>query len=227
MTTLAERIKQERKGRGLTQNQLGNLIGVSKSSVSQWESGLTKRMDGTNMVSLAKALGVNSYWLATGKGDKNAKESPDIISGEINTEIFLKSDHFRMIPVIGSATLNDKGNWTELQYSENLNGKGIVYPSQDCKAYMVCCVGDMLSPRIKDGEFILVEPSSEPQSGDEVFVKTVDGRVMVKILLYIRDGKVFLLSVNENSQPQSFFLNEIENIHLITGIARKSLLVTL
>jgi len=71
MSTLAERIKSERKEKKLTQEELGIRVGVSKSSVSQWESGLTKNMDGTNMIMTAKALGVNPNWLATGQGDKH------------------------------------------------------------------------------------------------------------------------------------------------------------
>lgn len=143
------------------------------------------------MVLLAKALRVNSYWLATGKGDKNKEENPGVVAGEYKNEITLKPDHFRMIPVIGSAQLNDIGDWAELQYSVDLSGGGIVYPSADCQAYALCCMGDSMKPRIKEGEFVIVEPSTDPQSGDEVLVKTIDGKVMVKTLLYIRDGRVF------------------------------------
>ena len=70
MSTLADRIKSERKAKKLTQEALGKFVGVGKSSVSQWESGLTKNMDGTNMIMTAKALGVDPNWLATGQGDK-------------------------------------------------------------------------------------------------------------------------------------------------------------
>lgn len=74
MSTLADRIKSERKAKGLTQEVLGKIVGVGKSSVSQWENGLTKKMDGTNMVLTAKALGVSPDWLATGKGEKQLSQ---------------------------------------------------------------------------------------------------------------------------------------------------------
>lgn len=39
--TIATRIRQLRRERGLTQEHLGELCGASKSAVSQWESGDT------------------------------------------------------------------------------------------------------------------------------------------------------------------------------------------
>jgi len=43
MNTLGDRIKFERLRKKLTQEALGKLVGVGKSSVSQWESGMTKK----------------------------------------------------------------------------------------------------------------------------------------------------------------------------------------
>lgn len=71
MTTLADRIRTERKTNKLTQEKLGEIVGVGKSSVSQWESGLTKQLVGENLLKTAKALKVNPDWLSTGKGDKH------------------------------------------------------------------------------------------------------------------------------------------------------------
>ena len=65
MSTLAERIKSERKAQGLNQVELGKAVGVSKSSVHQWESGLTKELTGNNLINAAKALKVNADWLST------------------------------------------------------------------------------------------------------------------------------------------------------------------
>ena len=54
-----------------------------------------------------------------------------------------------------------------------------------------------MRPRIKAGEFVIIEPSHECVNGDEVLIKRKQGRVMVKELLYMRDGSYHLGSVNE------------------------------
>ena len=51
-----ERLKQYRKARGLTQQELADLLGVSNKSVSRWESG--SYPDVATLGPLAHALGV-------------------------------------------------------------------------------------------------------------------------------------------------------------------------
>lgn len=80
-----------------------------------------------------------------------------------------------------------------------------------------------MKPRIKDGEFVIIEPNSEAIPGDEVLLKTKDGRVMVKTFLYRRDKRVHVMSVNDAHQPQSFDLSEIDKIHPVAAIVKKAL----
>ncbi|MFA5922302.1 MAG: helix-turn-helix transcriptional regulator [Methylococcaceae bacterium] len=68
MTTLAERIKSERKQYGLSQITLAKKAGISQTAISKLESGESSE---TRKISkIAAALGVNTEWLATGKGQK-------------------------------------------------------------------------------------------------------------------------------------------------------------
>jgi len=65
---LEKRIKEARKAKGLTLKQLGTLLGISESAVSNIERGRNKP-SGSTLVLLCDNLGVNREWLETGKGD--------------------------------------------------------------------------------------------------------------------------------------------------------------
>jgi len=52
-------IKQRRMELGLTLDALGNMVGVSKSTVKKWESGYIKNMRRDKIVALANALKVS------------------------------------------------------------------------------------------------------------------------------------------------------------------------
>ena len=52
-------IKQRRKELGLTLEEVGNLVGVSKSTVKKWESGYIKNMRSDKIKLLAYALRVS------------------------------------------------------------------------------------------------------------------------------------------------------------------------
>jgi len=64
-----DRIKDRRKELKLTQSDVGRSVGVSKATVSQWESGDTSP-SGSNLMRLAKALKINAEWIETGKISK-------------------------------------------------------------------------------------------------------------------------------------------------------------
>lgn len=85
MDTLSTRLKKARKDKKLTQEGLGRLVGVTKSSVSQWESGQTK-MNGENIVMVSKALDVSPYWLSTGKKEEVELQKMSLTNPEPNIE---------------------------------------------------------------------------------------------------------------------------------------------
>jgi len=63
MNTLGERIKTTRKEKGLTQPSLASKMGVTKSAISQWETGTTRTMDSSKLLSMAKIFDVQPDWL--------------------------------------------------------------------------------------------------------------------------------------------------------------------
>lgn len=61
-----KRIFDRRKELGLSQQKLSDIVGVSKATISQWES-VDYSPSGSNLLLLAKALGVSPDWLVSGK----------------------------------------------------------------------------------------------------------------------------------------------------------------
>jgi transcriptional regulator with XRE-family HTH domain len=66
--TPTHRIRFARRGAGLTQTQLAEKIGVSRSAVAQWERSDGSNPSAGNLASLAMALNCSFEWLATGRG---------------------------------------------------------------------------------------------------------------------------------------------------------------
>lgn len=151
---------------------------------------------------------------------QNPPEAPDSLS---NAEIGPTLGPFGRIPVVGTAQLGDNGHWAELSYPVGHGDGYLDYPSRDRAAYAVRCRGDSMKPRIKHGEFVVVEPSRAVQPGDEVLVKSVDGRVMVKQLVAIRDDGATLLSVNEMHGTLTIELAQIVHMHYVAAIVRSAL----
>jgi len=64
---LYERIQQLRKARGMSQEEMGERVGVSRQAVSKWESGQSVP-DVEHIVALAELFGVTTDYLLTGTG---------------------------------------------------------------------------------------------------------------------------------------------------------------
>ena len=68
---LKDRIAQARKAAGLSQEQLGEKLGVSGQAVSEWESGAVSP-DAAALAAMCRELGVSADWLLLGKGPDGA-----------------------------------------------------------------------------------------------------------------------------------------------------------
>lgn len=68
--TIGDRLREQRRHRGLTQDQLARRVGVSRSAVAQWETGRAGQLTG-NLTRVAAALDASVEFLMHG-ADKRA-----------------------------------------------------------------------------------------------------------------------------------------------------------
>jgi transcriptional regulator with XRE-family HTH domain len=96
-------IRQKREELGLTYEQLGNIIGVGKSTVRKWELGMIENIKRDNIIALAKALNI----------------SPATIMGwDVETTDMLKKDEKELLSNYNK--LNTKGKDKLIDYSNDL-----------------------------------------------------------------------------------------------------------
>lgn len=80
-----ERIKELRKVLGLSAEKFGENIGITKSSISRMENGISEPTDSTIMLILKTSWNgqyVNEEWLRTGKGEMFTTLSKETRLGE-------------------------------------------------------------------------------------------------------------------------------------------------
>ena len=76
---MEKRIRRARRSKGLTLKQLGGILGISESAVSNIERGRNKP-SGSTLILLCEKLGMNQTWLETGEGEMfvSEKEATDL-----------------------------------------------------------------------------------------------------------------------------------------------------
>jgi len=126
------------------------------------------------------------------------------------------------VPVVGTAQLGNEGYFEALDFPPGHGDGYLSIHSDDPDAYGLKVTGDSMLPRIKNGEYVLIEPNKSYFSGDEVVVRTAEGRTMIKEFIYLRDGMYRLDSVNAEHPPIHIAASDVIEIHLVGGILKSS-----
>lgn len=69
MPSMGERIRGLREGRRLTQDQMGEIVGVSGAAISQWESGATRNIRPENFLRFCAYFSIDPYWVVWGEAE--------------------------------------------------------------------------------------------------------------------------------------------------------------
>lgn len=93
---MARKIRELRQDRGLTLEQVATVVGVGKSTVRKWETGMIANMKRDKIAALAKALGTTPAYLMGWEEADKEKEAPDEINLTEGEKMLL--DLFRRIP---------------------------------------------------------------------------------------------------------------------------------
>ena len=79
-------------------------------------------------------------------------------------------------------------------------GKISVPGVMDSTAYALEITGDAMLPVYRDGDIIIVSPKAKVCKGDRVVVKTIDGKVMAKIMQRKTAKRIELASFNARTK---------------------------
>lgn len=226
--TIASTLKALRGVTGESQAALGRAAKVSQATINRIESGETLQPDMPTLEGIARhfRISIDALRGPTDVAVSEARAAMGSVPAEPlvqeNVEAGARTPVITRIPVVGKARLGDNGHFVELEYPAGHGDGWVEATSRDPHAYAVRCVGDSMKPRIKHGEYVIVEPSVRAQPGDEVLVKSADDRVMVKTFMYVRAGRYYFHSVNSDDHPPIVLdESEIVSLHPVVNVVRR------
>ena len=198
-------IKSLRKSKGLTQEELGNMIGVKKAAVQKWESGMVQNLKRNTIKQLSDIFEVSPASFI---------DNDDPI--ESNATI-LPQEKIRMIPVYESVSAGF-GSYADNYILEYIP----LFISSDEEAHNTLCIkvqGNSMYPKIEDGDSIQVLKQDWCESG-QVAVILIDGEDSVVKKIEYDKNSITLLSFNPEYAPRVFKGAERDRLKIL-GIVRK------
>lgn len=163
METLGVRLKQLRKENKITQQQLADAIGVSKTSVIYWEKDENMPKH-ESLMALAKALKTTPDWLLSGKTNQTPVIDSNPVS-DLYTNVRPSKRKLRKIPVLDFV---QAGLWRDVAY-DGMNPKDetfTTYEGTEPRAIFSLEVDGMsMAPDFMPGDEIVVDAAMEPKPG--------------------------------------------------------------
>ncbi len=188
MSTLAERLREAREDKGVTQEDLADAAGVSKQAVSKIENGGTLKPAMSTMEPIARLLGVNVRWLVDGKPPKIAG---DMVADDGWADI---------VGVRQAAALGDGAVVDEYAETHKLKFRAESLRRKHLRADRLAVLygkGDSMVPTIKNGDAILFDTSDVEPRDDKIYVISYGGELLAKRLVEL-GGRWFIASDNKD-----------------------------
>ena len=174
---LAENIRKFRTDADLTQAKLADLVGVTRATVTQWETGWSQPRMGA-VEKLSEVLGVSMSELVD---DSNIKRIPGAITPTEPRKAYL--------PLLGKVHAGDA---QEPQVLDERISLPYEVWERHRDGYFLQVEGQCMSKIYPEGSYILIDPMQRPTNGS-IAVVSIDGADYVMRRLY-KGSSVLVLS---------------------------------
>lgn len=178
---IGAKIKELRKKKHYSQQQVAMKIGVTQGAVSQWEIGLTEP-GSDQLISLANIFGVTVYEL---KGLDSPQIQPDLSN-------ILPIRH-NAVPIVGTIACG-----TPIMAEQNIDGYADL-PDGVRADFALRCRGDSMTPTFNDGDIVLLRQQPDVEDG-QIAAVLIDGEATLKHV-YHEQGGLLLVADNPAYAP--------------------------
>jgi len=181
---MGRRIRELRLEKGLSQEELGRIVGVRRAAVNKWETGQVKNLRRDTIETLSRFFDVSPSYLM-GMTDIRRPDSVRV----------------RRVPILGSVAAGNPILALEEHHD---------YIEVDGNIRVDFCLrvrGDsMIDARIQDGDLVFVRQQPVVDNGD-IAVVLIDDEVTLKRFYKTREGVILK---PENSKYPPLYLSEAD-----------------
>ena len=194
--SMSDKIKELRISQNLTLEQVGDVVGVGKSTVRKWETGMIANMRRDKIALLAQALHTTPEYLMGW--------STDI---EVNNLFKIETKKFPLLGNIacGEPIFADQEFEAYVEAGANIRADFCLKAKGD----------SMIGARIYDGDIVFIRKQDMVDDG-EIAAVLIDDEATLKRVYYDREaGVLSLFAENPQYRTMRFSGSELETIRIL------------
>ncbi len=213
-SSIGERIRKGRENKEIDQASLADKVGIATRTLQRWEKG-EQVPGGDFLMQIARWTGVRPDWLLTGSGDMYMRTDR---AGNI---IRFKGDtRFRKVNLVEIPLLSSvpAGKTAAIFHPEQVERYVTVDNLNDSGAFALVVKGASMSPKIEDGDVVVVSPQREARSGDICVVRVNEEDVLKMVKL--DEDHVHLIPLNTEFDPLTVRKRDIAFIWKVVRVIK-------
>ena len=207
-------LKEKRLEKNMTLEQVGNLVGVGKSTVRKWENGMIENMGRDKIVALSKALDISPLDILGVEKETTTSSITTIYNQlvpprqeivynfaekqleEQQKETILDFPKKEKIPTVHNSAC--AANPSELAYCDTVVEEEEFERVPSNADFAVPIVGDSMEPVIRNGQFVFVKEQPDVEDGEIAIVELDgDGVTCKEIYKDYKNKTIILHSINK------------------------------
>ena len=206
----AIKLKELRKAKGLTLDELAAEVGTSKQTIHRYENGVISNIPPEKIESLAYALGTSPSELMGWDDDLPERDANGL------TPITVKK-----IPILGEIACGEPIYAIE-EHESFVSVDGSIDADFCLRAH-----GDsMTGARIYDGDIVFIRSQSLVDNGEIAAVIINDEATLKRVYFYPDEGKLILTPENPRYAPLVYVKGELNEVKIIgKAVAFQSVII--
>jgi repressor LexA len=213
-SAIGDRIREARENKQLDQATLAMKIGVVTRTLQRWEKG-EQIPDGISIMKMAKATNVHPNWLLTGEGEMypspSRPENVHPLNSALRRRVKLVD-----LPLISAVPA---GKVATMFHPDYVDDYVTVDDVKDPQAFALKVKGNSMSPRIEDGDIVVVSPRQEVQSGDICVVRVNDEDTLKKVK--VEGNYLHLIPLNPGFDPVTVKRRDVNFVWKVVKVIKE------
>lgn len=189
-------IRYLREASNLTQEQLGDKLGVKKAAVQKWESGKVVNLKREIITQLGEIFNVSPSSFIVDDGSRVLHK------GLLPLPKTVKR------PRLGTISCG-----VPIMYEENFDGYDEVPDDIKCDFTLRCSGDSMIGARINDGDIVYIKQTPVVENGSIAAVRVGEETLLKRVFAY--ENKIVLQAENQKYEPIVYVNEELDEVCII------------
>ena len=196
---LAKNIRELRKEKGMTLEELAEKVGTSRQTIHRYENGMISNIPSEKIVLLASALNTTPSTLMGWESNRTVFGYKNILPITI-----------KRLPVLGEISCGEP-----IYAVENREEEIVVDTEFDADFCLKANGDSMIGARIFDGDIVFIRSQQSVDNGDIAAVIINDEATLKRVYFYPEEGKLILSPENPKYSPLVYIGEELNNINIL------------